>query len=69
MQRQRGFSLVQTMVVLAVVSTLAVIAVPRFQKYHRGAQAEETKRSIERLLAGAKTYYIASAKEGSPQLP
>ncbi|HEX4872293.1 MAG TPA: pilin [Nevskiaceae bacterium] len=51
MNRERGFTLIELMIVVAIVGILAAIAIPAYQDYIIRAQVSE---GVE-LLAGVKT--------------
>ncbi|MGH8743914.1 MAG: pilin [Burkholderiales bacterium] len=50
---QKGFTLIELMIVVAIIGILAAVAIPAYQDYTARAQVSE---SVE-LLAGGKTPY------------
>ena len=57
--RSRGFSLVELMIVVAIIGILAAIALPAFSRYVRKARTAETASYLNRMWAGAVSYYVA----------
>ncbi|MBF0295354.1 MAG: pilin [Magnetococcales bacterium] len=51
MQKQAGFTLIELMIVIAIIGVLAAVAIPAYQDYIARAQASEGVS----LLAGLKT--------------
>lgn len=77
--RRSGFSLIELMVVVAIISILGMIALPHYQRFTTkarlaGALAEVTpgKTGVEALLAEGKLLYdpsVTSASLGLPTAP
>ena len=55
---QYGFSLVEIMVVVAIVGILTVVAIPQYQKYQRRALQGEAKMLLSNLYTIERTFSI-----------
>ena len=55
--RPIGFTLIELMIVVAILGTLAAIAVPRFAELMRKAKEGSTKGNLGVLRSCVKTYY------------
>jgi type IV pilus assembly protein PilE len=54
---QRGFSLIELMVVVMIVLLLAAVAIPSYLKYLRNAQTSEARIQVEKMALGARAYF------------
>ncbi|MFA5779028.1 MAG: type II secretion system protein [Elusimicrobiota bacterium] len=56
-RKYEGFTLIELMIVVAILGTLAAIAVPRFAELMRKAKEGSTKGNLGVLRSCVKTYY------------
>jgi type IV pilus assembly protein PilA len=54
--KQAGFSLVELMVVVAIIGVLASVAIPSFNKFQRRARAVEGKTALSSLYESQKSF-------------
>ena len=54
-----GFTLIELMVVVCIIGLLATIAIPAFVKYLRKSKSVEAYESLQKIMIGAKSYYMA----------
>ena len=66
--RTRGFTLVELMIVIAIVGILASIAVPAFSRYVKKAKTAEAVGHVSKVLAGATAYYEADHADANTTL-
>jgi type IV pilus assembly protein PilA len=52
-----GFTLIELMVVVAIIGILAAVAIPAFMKNARKAKTSEAVTNVKKLYDGARAYY------------
>ncbi len=55
--RRRGFTLVELMIVVAILGVLAVVAIPTFINYFRKAKTTEATEALNKIKKGPESYY------------
>lgn len=65
MQRARGFTLIELMVVVAIIAILAAIAVPAYGRYAFRARRVDGKELLLRIANAQERYYATYNKYGA----
>lgn len=57
LRNQKGFSLVELMVVVAIIGVLAVIGIPQYQKFMSKARQAEAKTNLNSIFQGEAAFF------------
>jgi type IV pilus assembly protein PilA len=58
-KRVKGFTLIELMIVVAIMGILAAVAIPAFIRYIQRAKTSEAKSNVQKIYSGAVAYYDA----------
>lgn len=65
MKRQSGFTLIELMLVVAIIGVLSVVAIPAFQRYMVNARTAEAMTFIDMLTKGLERYFATPQHDES----
>ena len=57
LQNHKGFTLIELMIVVAIIGILAAVAVPGFMKYIKDSKTTEAKSNLKAIAEGASSFY------------
>jgi type IV pilus assembly protein PilA len=56
-QLKRGFTLIELMIVVAIIGLLAALAIPNFMRFQARAKQSEAKSNLKAVFTAEKSYY------------
>ena len=62
---KKGFTLVEIMIVVAIIAILAAVAIPNFIKYRKSSQATACVSNLKQIQAAKEQYLMATPTAGS----
>ena len=61
MKNQKGFTLIELMIVIAIIGILAAIAIPQFSAYRKRAYNSAAQSDLKNFTTAQEAYYVDEA--------
>lgn len=58
MRKMKGFTLIELMIVVAIIGILAAIAIPNFMKFQARSKQSEAKANLKSIFTAQKAYFV-----------
>ena len=59
--KQKGFTLIELMIVVAIIGILAAVAIPAFMDYMKKSKKTEASLQLNKIAKNDKVYYVTNA--------
>src|SRR5947207_1957162 len=59
--KQKGFTLIELMIVVAIIGILAAVAIPAFLDYMKKSKSTEASLNLNKIGKNVKTYFDANS--------
>ena len=61
-KNQKGFTLIELMIVVAIIGILAAVAIPAFMDYMKKGKRSEAELNLNAIGKSGKTYYVENSQ-------
>jgi len=69
MNREKGFTMIELIMVIVIIGILAAVAIPRFINLQRNAQQAACDANVGAIRAAISNYYARTALTGTASFP